>query len=98
MKSIKTLSILLSPILLFAVLLVPYNFVNQHLIVDWLGCGCPVIDEAGNIYVVSKEKELNAALKETFKQIEENLQNNLTQSFSPKLTLSKLPKLEVKKK
>ena len=49
MKSINTRSILLSPILLFAVLLVPYSFVNQHLIVDWLGCGCPVIDEAGNI-------------------------------------------------
>ena len=49
MKSIKTLSILLSPILLFAVLLVPYSLINQHFIVDWLGCGCPVIDEAGNI-------------------------------------------------
>ena len=49
MKSIKMIAILLSPLLLFAILLVPYSLVNQHFIVDWLGCGCPVIDEAGNM-------------------------------------------------
>ncbi|MBE6543356.1 MAG: hypothetical protein E7675_03070 [Ruminococcaceae bacterium] len=49
MKSIKMMAILLTPLLLFAILLVPYNLVNQHFIVDWLGCGCPVIDEAGNM-------------------------------------------------
>jgi formate hydrogenlyase subunit 3/multisubunit Na+/H+ antiporter MnhD subunit len=43
------MAILLTPLLLFAILLVPYSFVNQHFIVDWLGCGCPVIDEAGNM-------------------------------------------------
>ena len=32
-----------------AILLVPYSLVNQHFIVDGLGCGCPVIDEAGNM-------------------------------------------------
>ena len=49
MKSIKMIAILLIPLLLFAILLVPYSLVNQHFIVDWLGCGCPVIDEAGNM-------------------------------------------------
>lgn len=49
MKRIKTIAILLTPILLFAILFDPYNFVNQHYIVDWLGCGCPTTDAAGNI-------------------------------------------------
>lgn len=49
MKLIKTIAILISPIILFAVLLIPYSLVNQHFIVDWLGCGCPVLDEAGNM-------------------------------------------------
>ena len=49
MKSMKTIAVLLTPILLFAILLIPYSFANQHFIVDWLGCGCPVIDEAGNV-------------------------------------------------
>ena len=49
MKSIKMMAILLTPLLLFAILLVPYSLLNQHFIVNWLGCGCPVIDEAGNM-------------------------------------------------
>ena len=49
MKNVKKIVILMTPILLFAILFVPYNLVNQHFIVDWLGCGCPVIDEAGNM-------------------------------------------------
>ena len=49
MKSMKTIAILLTPLLLFAILLVPYSLANQHFIVDWLGCGCPVTDEAGNM-------------------------------------------------
>lgn len=40
----------LSPLLLFPVLIVPYSWVNQAFLVDWLGCGCPQIDEAGNVY------------------------------------------------
>ena len=49
MKNVKKIVILMTPILLFAILFVPYSLVNQHFIVDWLGCGCPVIDEAGNV-------------------------------------------------
>ena len=49
MKNVKKIVILMTPILLFAVLFVPYSLANQHFIVDWLGCGCPVIDEAGNM-------------------------------------------------
>ena len=49
MKNVKKIAVLLTPILLFAVLFVPYSLVNQHFIVDWLGCGCPVIDTAGNM-------------------------------------------------
>lgn len=45
----KKLLILISPVLLFAVLLVPYSWANQAFIVDWLGCGCPKVDELGNI-------------------------------------------------
>ena len=49
MKFVKKLAILVAPLLLFAILLVPYSLVNEHFIVDWLGCGCPKIDEAGNV-------------------------------------------------
>lgn len=38
-----------TPILLFAVLFIPYSLVNKNFIVAWLGCGCPVIDETGNM-------------------------------------------------
>lgn len=49
MKNVTKVAILLTPLLIFAILLVPYNLINQRFIVDWLGCGCPVIDDAGNI-------------------------------------------------
>jgi len=49
MKNVKNIAVLLTPILLFAVLLVPYGLANQHFIVDLLGCGCPAMDEYGNI-------------------------------------------------
>ena len=49
MKNVKKIVILMTPILLFAILFVPYSLVNQHFIVDWFGCGCPVIDETGNM-------------------------------------------------
>ena len=49
MKLVKKIAVLLIPLLLFAVLLVPYSFVNQQFIVEWLGCGCPVTDEFGNM-------------------------------------------------
>lgn len=49
MKSAKNIAVLLAPILLFAVLFIPYSLVNKNFIVDWLGCGCPVVDETGNM-------------------------------------------------
>ncbi len=49
MKLIKKTAVLLAPLLLFVVLLVPYSWANQQFIVQWLGCGCPVIDEFGNM-------------------------------------------------
>lgn len=48
-KIIKTVFILVSPILLFFILAVPYKWLNQAVLVDWLGCGCPQVDEFGNI-------------------------------------------------
>ena len=41
---IKKNLILLMPLLLFFILLVPYSYVNNEIIVDWLGCGCPKVD------------------------------------------------------
>ena len=41
---IKKILILLLPLLLFFILLVPYSYVNNEIIVDWLGCGCPKVD------------------------------------------------------
>ena len=49
MKLVKKIMIFVSPLLLFVVLVVPYSLANQHFIVDWLGCGCPVTDEYGNM-------------------------------------------------
>ena len=49
MKVIKKIAFFISPLLLFVVLLVPYSLANQQFIVKWLGCGCPVIDEFGNM-------------------------------------------------
>ena len=47
--SFKKLLILVSPLLMFAILLVPYSWANQAFIVDLFGCGCPKVDEFGNI-------------------------------------------------
>ena len=44
----KRILTLLSPLLPFVVLPIPYSIVNQQLIVEWLGCGCPRLDEFGN--------------------------------------------------
>lgn len=46
---LKKLIVLISPLLLFAVLLVPYSWANQEFFVEWFGCGCPKVDELGNI-------------------------------------------------
>jgi hypothetical protein len=45
----KTILLLTVPILMFFILVVPYKYANQSFIVDWLGCGCPQIDETGNL-------------------------------------------------
>ncbi len=41
--------ILAVPLLLFVILIVPYSWLNQAFIVEWLGCGCPVMDGNGNM-------------------------------------------------
>lgn len=48
-KGIKRALVLIAPLLIFAILLVPYSLVNQGFLVDWLGCGCPILDESGNM-------------------------------------------------
>lgn len=48
-KLIKTIAILAAPLLLFIVLLVPYSWAHQKFIAEWFGCGCPKIDEFGEI-------------------------------------------------
>ena len=45
----KYIIILLLPLLLFAVLVVPYSYINSEYLVDIFGCGCPQIDENGNM-------------------------------------------------
>ena len=51
MKLAKKIVILLAPLLLFAILFFPYKSINQHFIVDWLGCGCPeiIVTSDGNL-------------------------------------------------
>ena len=49
MKFIKKLCILLSPLTLFPILLIPYSWINNRFLVDWFGCGCPKVDETGNM-------------------------------------------------
>lgn len=48
-KSLKNILILLSPLLLFAVLVLPYGWLNSEVLVDVFGCGCPQINEYGEI-------------------------------------------------
>ena len=48
-KQVKNIAILLSPLLLFVVLLIPYSWLQQTVIVDIFGCGCPKFTEAGEL-------------------------------------------------
>ena len=41
---------LLLPLGTFFLLYIPYNWVNRTFLVDWLGCGCPRMDETGHFY------------------------------------------------
>ena len=45
----KKILLLTLPLLLFAILVIPYQWVNQQFLVDWFGCGCPQLDEWGNM-------------------------------------------------
>jgi hypothetical protein len=36
---------------IYPVLYFPYGILNRNVIVKWLGCGCPVIDENGNMII-----------------------------------------------
>jgi formate hydrogenlyase subunit 3/multisubunit Na+/H+ antiporter MnhD subunit len=49
MKHIKKAVVLASPLLLFLILFIPYHLINQEFIVKWLGCGCPIVDNSGNM-------------------------------------------------
>ncbi len=40
---------LISPLFLFFLLFVPYSIINKEYIVEWFGCGCPKLDELGNM-------------------------------------------------
>ena len=46
---LKNVSILISPMLLFVVLPIPYSYLNGLVLVKWFGCGCPKFDAAGNM-------------------------------------------------
>ena len=35
-------------LLIMPVLFLPYHYLNTKVLVDWLGCGCPRLDEQGN--------------------------------------------------
>ncbi len=48
MEITKKMAVLITPLLLFAVLLILYSYANQH-IVEWLGCEGIIIDEFGNM-------------------------------------------------
>lgn len=49
MKLVKKILVLVTPLLVFVALVVPYSWANQQFTVEWLGCGCPVVDEFGNM-------------------------------------------------
>ena len=46
---IKNFAKLISPLLLFVILIGPYSWLNVNLLVDLFGCGCPKVDEFGEI-------------------------------------------------
>lgn len=40
---------LISPVLVFPVLFIPYQLLNSEVLVKWLGCGCPKVDASGEM-------------------------------------------------
>lgn len=45
----QTVMKLISPVLVFPVLYIPYSLLNSTLLVKWLGCGCPKVDVSGEM-------------------------------------------------
>ncbi len=52
----KKFLILLSPLSIFVLLYYPYSLFNSQYVINWFGCGCPTVDEYGNMV----EKSFNA--------------------------------------
>lgn len=48
-RGVKIFCILFLPMLLFFLLATPYSYINREIIVDVFGCGCPQIDDNGNL-------------------------------------------------
>lgn len=48
-RKIRLILLLSLPLLSFFVLVIPYQYLNSAFIVEWLGCGCPIVDEFGNM-------------------------------------------------
>lgn len=55
-RKIRLILLLSLPLLSFFVLVIPYQYLNSAFIVEWLGCGCPILDEFGNM----EENNFNA--------------------------------------
>ena len=49
MKKVRNIALLLTPILLFFLLVIPYSILNEEVLVDIFGCGCPKLDENGEM-------------------------------------------------
>ncbi len=49
MKKVRNIALLMTPVLLFFVLVVPYQILNEEVLVDIFGCGCPKLDENGEM-------------------------------------------------
>ena len=55
-RTAQTFLLGLLPFLLFAFLVWPYQYLNETVLVEVFGCGCPQIDENGN----ASESSVNA--------------------------------------
>lgn len=51
---VKMIALFIAPLFLFAILLLPYSWLNSAVIVDVFGCGCTEIDESGKLITYSK--------------------------------------------
>ena len=46
---IEAIAVLIAPLLLFALLFAPYNWLNSAVIVEVFGCGCPQSNDRGEM-------------------------------------------------